>query len=172
MSNDKIKIALVNKDDEIIGFEDKLEVHKLGLLHRAFSILIYNDKNEILLQKRASTKYHSPGLWTNTCCSHLIENQDFETYMHDRLQDEMGFDCDLEFQFKFTYKKSFDNGLTEYETDHVYTGVWEGVPKTNPDEVDEYKWMSMEDIKKDIIKNPDSYTYWFKEIISRSNIIV
>lgn len=166
------KIALVNKDDEIIGFEDKLEVHKLGLLHRAFSILVYNDKNEILLQKRASTKYHSPGLWTNTCCSHLIENQNFETYMHNRLQNEMGFDCDLEFQFKFTYKKGFDNGLTEYETDHVYTGNWHGEPNPNPDEVDEYKWMSMEDLRKDIIKNPDSYTYWFKEIISRSNIIV
>lgn len=161
------KIALVNKDDEIIGFEDKLEVHKLGLLHRAFSILVFNDKDEILLQKRASTKYHSPGLWTNTCCSHLIENQDFETYIHNRLQDEMGFDCKLEFQFKFTYKKNFDNGLTEYETDHIYKGIWEGVPKPNPDEVDEYKWISMEDLRQDIIKNPDSYTYWFKEILNR-----
>ncbi len=163
------KIALVDKDDKIIGYEDKLKVHELGLLHRAFSIIVFNDKDEILLQKRASTKYHSPGLWTNTCCSHLIENQDFEEYIHDRLQDEMGFDCELEFKFSFHYKIEFANGLTENEIDHVYFGYWKGTPEINPDEADEYKWISIKDLKKDMNINPENYTYWFKEILKEND---
>ncbi len=167
MNSKQPKIALLNDADEIIGFEDKLKVHELGLLHRAFSILVFNDNDEILLQKRASTKYHTPGLWTNTCCSHLTEHQNFDSYMHDRLQDEMGFDCELNFQFKFHYEAKFGNGLTENEIDHVFYGKWNGIPKPNPAEADDYKWDSLANIIKDIDQNPDNYTYWFKEIIKK-----
>lgn len=162
-------IALVNNNDEIVGYEDKLKVHQDGLLHRAFSIIVFNINNEILLQKRASTKYHSPGLWTNTCCSHLPKNQRFYVYMRNRLKDEMGLDCELEFKFKFTYKAEFPNGLIEHETDHVYFGYWNGTPEINPEEADDYKWISIKDLKKDMNINPENYTYWFKEILKEND---
>jgi isopentenyl-diphosphate Delta-isomerase len=167
MNNDSLKIALVDENDKIIGFDAKDEVHKKGLLHRAFSIFVFNSKNQLLLQKRAVSKYHSGGLLTNTCCSHLVENVDFENYMHQRLREEMGFDCELSFRFSFTYRIEFDNGLTEYETDHVYTGIWDGIPKPNPDEADGFLWMDFEELKKDVEKSPEKYTYWFREAIKK-----
>lgn len=170
MNNDDKKIALLDINDIIIGYGDKLAVHQDGLLHRAFSILVFNDKNEVLLQKRASTKYHSPSLWTNTCCSHLVENQDFETYMHKRLQDEMGFDCDLSFQFSFHYKIKFENGLFENEIDHIYFGKWQGTPNINPDEADDFKWLDWDKLLVDVKTNPDNYTYWFKELLGRVKV--
>ena len=162
-------IALVSPSDRITGYAPKLLVHQQGLLHRAFSIVVFNDKGEMLLQKRATTKYHSGGLWTNTCCSHLIEGKDMETYMHERLQHEMGFDCDLKFAFSFHYTANFDNGLTENEIDHVYTGKWNGTPLPDPTEADGYRWATLNEIKTEIEKKPDSFTYWFKEIIGRMN---
>jgi len=167
MINDNKKIALVNQADEIIGFASKLEVHKKGLLHRAFSVLVFNDKNEVLLQKRAASKYHSPGMWSNTCCSHFIENFLFETYIHERLFDEMGFDCELEFKFSFHYKVAFENGLSENEIDHVFFGKWNGIPKLNPAEADDYKWITINDIKADLQINPNNYSYWFKELLQK-----
>ncbi len=167
MNNDNNKIALLDKNDIIIGYGDKLAVHQVGLLHRAFSILVFNDNNEVLLQKRAATKYHSPSLWTNTCCSHLIENQDFETYMHKRLNDEMGFDCDLHFQFSFHYKIKFENELFENEIDHVYFGKWQGTPNINPKEADDFKWIDWDELLVEIKAKPDNYTYWFKELLIR-----
>ncbi len=171
MSNENKKIALLDTDDNIIGFEDKLIVHQKGLLHRAFSIFIFNDKGEVLLQKRAATKYHSPSLWTNTCCSHLIENSDFEEYIHERLKDEMGFDCELEFKFSFHYKIKFSNGLTENEIDHVYFGKWNGTPIPNPKEVEDYKWIDWTLFKTDLTINPEKYTYWIKETIENKNMV-
>jgi isopentenyl-diphosphate delta-isomerase len=159
------KIALVNQNDEVTGYEDKQLVHLDGLLHRAFSIVVYNPSGEILLQKRASEKYHSGGLWTNTCCSHLIETLDFEEYVHQRLNYEMGFDCDLTFHSKFHYKVKFESGLFENEIDHLYTGIWSGLPNPNREEVSEWKWEKPEFILEKIISNPDDYTYWFKEIM-------
>jgi len=158
-------IALVNTNDEIIGYDDKLKVHEQGILHRAFSIFIFNKKGEMLIHQRAHHKYHSPSLWTNTCCSHLYENMTMDECVHDRLQFEMGFDAEVDFKFKFTYRESFDNGLTEYETDHVFFGTWEGIPNPNIDEVASYKWISMNVLKNDIGKNPQNYTYWFKHIL-------
>ena len=112
-------IAIIDQNDNIIAYDEKLIVHKLGLLHRAFSILVFNDQNQVLLQKRASSKYHSPNLWTNTCCSHLVKDKDFERYIHERLMFEMGFDCKLKFAFSFHYKIAFDNGLSENKIDHL-----------------------------------------------------
>lgn len=167
MNNKNRNIALVNEADKIIGFANKQEVHEKGLLHRAFSVLVFNDKNEILLQKRASSKYHSPGLWTNTCCSHLVEDCDFEIYIHERLKDEMGFDCELKFQFSFHYRIEFDNGLCENEIDHVFFGKWNGTPEPNPEEVDNFRWVNPDVLSEDLEENPEEYTYWFKELMKR-----
>jgi isopentenyl-diphosphate Delta-isomerase len=167
MTNENRNIALVNEADKITGFANKQEVHEKGLLHRAFSILVFNDKNEVLLQRRALTKYHSPGLWTNTCCSHLVEDCEFETYIHERLENEMGFDCELDFQFSFHYRIEFDNGLCENEIDHVYFGKWNGTPKPNHDEADGFMWIAIEELKTDLKNNPENYTYWFKELMER-----
>lgn len=159
------KIALVNQNDEVTGYEDKQIVHLDGLLHRAFSIVVYNPSGEILLQRRAPEKYHSGGLWTNTCCSHLVETLDFEEYVHQRLIFEMGFDCELTYHSKFHYKVKFDSGLFENEIDHLYIGKWNGTPNPNREEVSEWKWENPEIIIKNIDSNPENYTYWFKEIM-------
>lgn len=159
------RIALVDTNDEIIGYDEKLKVHEEGKLHRAFSVFVFNAQGELLLQQRALSKYHSPGLWTNTCCSHLLEGMTIEACIHDRLQFEMGFDCPADYKFKFTYQTPFDNGLTEYETDHVYFATWEGTPEFNPDEVAASKWISISDLKSDMKAHPEKYTYWFKYIM-------
>lgn len=172
MNNDNLRIALIDESDNITGFADKFEVHRLGLLHRAFSIFVFNDKNELLLQKRAISKYHSGGLLTNTCCSHLVENCDFEEYMHKRLCEEMGFDCELSFKFAFTYQINFGNGLIEHETDHVYAGIWDGIPIPNPSEADGYLWSDFSKVIADVEKSPEKYTYWFREALKKfPNII-
>lgn len=160
-------IPLVNEEDEIIGSGEKLDVHLKGLLHRAFSIVVYNEKGELLIHRRALGKYHSPGLWTNTCCSHPNVDEPMEAAVSRRLKEEMGFECHLTYQFKFLYKASFSNGLTEHELDHVYTGHFEGEVNINPNEVDSYKWVSKKALLKDVIQNPDSYTYWFKHLLAK-----
>ena len=161
------KVILVNELDEQIGLMDKLEAHQKALLHRAFSVFIFNDKGETMIQKRALHKYHSPGLWTNTCCSHQREGEsNIEAGMR-RLQEEMGFVTELEEVVSFIYKAPFDNGLTEHEYDHVLIGSYSDVPNINKDEVADWKWMRLDDIKKDIEKNSDIYTEWFKIIFSK-----
>ena len=161
------KVILVNELDEQIGLMDKLEAHQKALLHRAFSVFIFNDKGETMIQKRALHKYHSPGLWTNTCCSHQREGEsNIEAGMR-RLQEEMGFVTELEEVVSFIYKAPFDNGLTEHEYDHVLIGNYSDVPNINKDEVADWKWMRLDDIKKDIEKNSDIYTEWFKIIFSK-----
>ncbi|MES2513576.1 MAG: isopentenyl-diphosphate Delta-isomerase [Bacteroidota bacterium] len=155
-------VILVDELDNDIGVMEKLEAHQKGLLHRAFSIFIFNDKNELLLQQRALSKYHSAGLWTNTCCSHPRPHETVKDAAHRRLYEEMGLSCELQITTNFIYKTDFENGLTEHEFDYVLTGQTNQTPIINPDEVESYEWRSIDDIKKDMGLNPDKYTAWFK----------
>ncbi len=158
-------VILVDKNDIEIGVCEKLEAHQKGLLHRAFSILLFNNKNELLIQQRAKHKYHSPGLWTNTCCSHPLPNEDTHKAALRRLKEEMGITAEIELSYKFTYKTVFNNGLTEHEIDHIFIGQFSGQPQINKDEVKAYSYVSISDIKKGIRENPENYTSWFKLII-------
>lgn len=158
------KVILVNERDEQIGLMPKLEAHEKAVLHRAFSVFILNAKNEIMLQQRASHKYHSPLLWTNTCCSHQREGETNIQAGTRRLFEEMGFATELKELFHFIYKAPFDNGLTEHELDHVMIGYYNDAPAINPDEVESWKWMCIEDVKDDMQFHPELYTVWFKII--------
>ncbi len=157
-------VILVNERDEQIGVMPKLEAHQKAALHRAFSIFVLNDKNEVMLQQRAANKYHSPLLWTNTCCSHQREGESNVEAGKRRLREEMGFEVALTELFNFIYKAPFENGLTEHELDHVMIGKFSGQPSINPDEVSDWKWMAIDDIKDDLIEHPQRYTVWFKII--------
>ncbi|PJJ11005.1 isopentenyl-diphosphate delta-isomerase [Flavobacterium sp. 1] len=158
------KVILVNELDEQIGLMPKLEAHEKAILHRAFSVFVLNNQNEIMLQQRAHQKYHSPLLWTNTCCSHQRESETNIQAGNRRLYEEMGFSTELKELFHFIYKAPFDNGLTEHELDHVMIGYYDGEPVINIDEVEAWKWMKIEDVKDDILLNPEIYTVWFKII--------
>lgn len=160
-------VILVNENDKKIGLMPKQEAHEKALLHRAFSVFIFNDKNELMLQQRAHDKYHSPGLWTNTCCSHQRDGESNIEAGKRRLQEEMGFVTDLEESISFIYKAPFDNGLTEHEYDHILTGSYNCQPNINPHEVSDWKWMAIEEVKKDIELNPSQYTEWFKIIFDK-----
>lgn len=157
-------VVLVDQDDQKLGLMEKQQAHVAGLLHRAFSVFVFNSNGELMIQQRAASKYHSPTLWTNTCCSHPRDNETYEQAAHRRLKEEMGFDCDLEFKFSFIYKAHLDNNLTEHELDHVFIGTYNDEPKLNPEEVMAYRWVDLMDLKKDIEKNPQNYTAWFKII--------
>ena len=156
------QVILVDENDKPIGTMGKLEVHQKGLLHRAFSVFIFNDKGEMLLQRRALTKYHSAGLWTNTCCSHPQPNEDTLAAANRRLQEEMGMSANLTHKASFIYKTPFDNSLTEHEFDHVFIGYSNTNPVINIEEVDSFKWMSIDAIKVAIKNKPDEFTSWFK----------
>ena len=160
-------VILVNHEDEKIGLMPKMEAHEKGLLHRAFSVFIFNDKNDLMLQRRALDKYHSPGLWTNTCCSHQRDGEDNVEAGKRRLMEEMGFETDLKEIVSFIYKAPFDNGLTEHEFDHVLVGNYNEAPNINREEVAEWKWMPLEEVKEDIDINPSLYTAWFKIIFNK-----
>ena len=162
---DSNKVILVDENDLKIGLMDKLEAHEKGLLHRAFSVFVFNSQNELLLQRRAFGKYHSEGLWTNTCCSHPVDGETLIEAGHRRLQEEMGFDCELTETFSFIYRATLDKGLTEYELDHVLIGHSDETPHLNTDEAMSFKWMSIENIKKEIELHPLLYTEWFKIIL-------
>jgi isopentenyl-diphosphate delta-isomerase len=158
----KEMIILVDEKDQILGKEEKLKVHELGLLHRAFSIFIFNDQGELLLQQRADEKYHSPGLWTNTCCSHPNFGEELPAALKRRLMQEMGMDCETQFAFSFIYKAEFENGLTEHEYDHVYFGFSNQRPKPAKEEVQNWKYISLKELKQEIDSNPSKYTPWLK----------
>ena len=158
------KVILVNERDEQIGLMPKMEAHEKALLHRAFSVFVFNDNNELMIQQRALGKYHSPGLWTNTCCSHQREGESNIEAGKRRLQEEMGFSTELNDTISFIYKAPFDNGLTEHEFDHILVGYFNGEPDLNPEEVHAWKWMSLEELKADMEKQPQLYTEWFKII--------
>ena len=158
----KEMVILVDKDDNEIGLEEKIKAHKQGKLHRAFSVFIFNSKAEMMLQQRDDKKYHSGGLWTNACCSHPRAGEDVEQAAHRRLKEEMGFDCDINKAFDFIYKAELDHELIEHELDHVFIGNYNGEVTLNPDEAKDCKWISVEDLKIDVQKNPAMYTEWFK----------
>lgn len=159
-------VILVDENDNPIGTMPKMEAHEKAMLHRAFSVFILNANDEVLLQQRANDKYHSAGLWTNTCCSHPHPGEDTLGAARRRLKEEMGMEADLQFVFKFMYKAPFDNLLTEHEIDHVFIGKSDQLPVINPEEVASYKYMKPEDIKLDMEQNPQSYTVWFRIIFN------
>lgn len=156
------EVILVDKDDVQTGTMEKIEAHQKGLLHRAFSIFIFNSKGEFLLQQRAEAKYHNGGMWTNTCCSHPLPGEPVLSAANRRLLEEMGFVTVLSPAFTFIYKASFANGLTEYEFDHVFTGVYDGIVKTDKTEVSDFCFKKMEDIEASLQTHPQNYTEWFK----------
>ncbi len=159
-------VILVDENDNPIGTMPKMEAHEKAMLHRAFSVFILNANDEVLLQQRANDKYHSAGLWTNTCCSHPHPGEDTLGAARRRLKEEMGMEADLQFVFKFMYKAPFDNLLTEHEIDHVFIGKTDQLPAINPEEVASYKYMKPEEIKLDMEQNPQSYTVWFRIIFN------
>lgn len=156
------EVILVNERNDETGVMEKLEAHRKGVLHRAFSIFIFNNKNEMLLQQRAANKYHSPSLWTNACCSHPMPGEITEAAALRRLKEELGFETPLHYIFDFTYKETFENGLTEHEFDHVYTGVYNGDINFNSAEVQEVCYRSFDDIESAMQLNPNKFTAWFR----------
>jgi len=160
-------VILVDTNDKPIGLMPKLEAHEKGVLHRAFSVFILNSHGELMLQQRALHKYHSPGLWTNTCCSHHRDGESNLVAGKRRLEEEMGFVAELREVTSFIYKAPFDNGLTEHELDHIMIGQYEGNPNINTEEVADWKWMSIEAVREDINVNPQQYTVWFMLIFEK-----
>jgi isopentenyl-diphosphate delta-isomerase len=156
------QLILVDEQDNPIGTCEKMEAHRLGLLHRAFSVFIFDAQGRMLLQQRALSKYHSGGLWTNACCSHPFPGEDNLTAASRRLQEELGFTTSLNKAFDFYYRSEFDNGLTEHEFDHVFVGQYEGALEVNPQEVMDYCFLSLEEIQNQLETRPDRYTEWFK----------
>lgn len=159
-------VVLVDAENNQVGVMEKHEAHEKALLHRAISIFIFNSKGELLLQQRALSKYHSAGLWTNTCCSHPREHETNLEAATRRLREEMGMACTLKEQFSFIYKTPFENGLCEHELDFVFTGTCDDAPHINPNEVMGYKWITIDALLVDVASNPNAYTSWFKIILN------
>ena len=160
-------VVLVDEKDNALSEMEKLEAHSKGMLHRAFSVFIFNDKGEMLLQQRAENKYHGGGLWTNACCSHPGWNEDVRESAAERLEYEMGVKCDLQFLFAFLYHALVENNLTEHEYDYVFVGKTNDCPQINPHEVQNYQWLSTENITADLANHPSNYTVWFQKVFSR-----
>lgn len=158
------RVVLVNSQDEVLGLMEKMQAHENALLHRAFSVFLFNDKGEMLLQRRAAGKYHSPLQWTNACCSHPRENESYIDAAKRRLQEELGVETALTERFFFIYKADVGQGLWEHELDYVFTGEYNGDFTLNPDEVAEIKYLSIADLEKEIEDSPEHYTEWFKII--------
>jgi len=163
----EIIIPLSDTAGNITGYEEKIEVHKKGLLHLAFSVLVFNTRGQLLLQKRADEKYHSPSLWTNTCCGHPNRGEEIGEAAERRLAEEMGFTCTLTHRFTFHYQAAFTNGLFENEIDHVFSGTYEGAVSPDPQEISDYRWVDMDDLQSDAEESPEKYTVWFKEILKQ-----
>ena len=161
------QVVLVDSDDKELGTMGKLEAHQRGLLHRAISVFIFDHDNRLLLQQRALSKYHTPGLWTNTCCSHPAPGEEPLAAAHRRLGEEMGMAAPLEFAFRFQYEAPFDNGLVEHEVDHVFIGHSTEAPRINPEEVADFKWCTQQEIAEEVTENPEKFTAWFKLIYER-----
>jgi isopentenyl-diphosphate Delta-isomerase len=163
-------VILVTADDQAIGTMEKIEAHKKGVLHRAFSVLLFNSKGEMLLQKRAADKYHSAGLWTNTCCSHPLPGEEIESAARRRLKEEMGIDVQPTFAYKFIYRAELENDLLEHELDHVLIGTFDGEPQINPNEVAAWKYADVTSLKNDVKLHPENYTYWFRIILEHETV--
>lgn len=158
------EVILVDAHDQELGLMEKMEAHRKGLLHRAFSVFVLNQKGELMVQQRAAEKYHSGTLWTNTCCSHPRKGETAEEAAHRRLMEEMGFDCPINKVLEFTYRAELDKGMIEHEYDHLFIGEYNGEPNLNPDEAMAWKWMRLDDLSADIEDRPEQYTAWFKII--------
>lgn len=158
-------VVLVDENDQVLGTMEKLKAHQEGKLHRAFSVIIFNDKGEMLIHKRASDKYHCGGMWTNACCSHPRIDEDTKDAALRRMQEEMGFTTSIDYIGKFIYRTEFENGLTEHELDHVFVGKFNGKPIPNPEEVEDYRYIAIDELKKEIKSHPEQYTVWFKKIV-------
>lgn len=163
-------VILVDSQDNPIGIMEKMEAHKKGVLHRAFSILILNDAGEVLLQKRSGNKYHSSGLWTNTCCSHPQPGEKIEAATRRRLKEEMGIDIQPAFSYSFIYKAQLDKNLIEHELDHVFVGTFNGTPVINQKEVEDWKFVDIKWLKNDMETHPGAYTEWFKLIVNHPQL--
>ncbi|AXY77199.1 isopentenyl-diphosphate Delta-isomerase [Paraflavitalea soli] len=161
------QVILVNEQDEEVGTMEKIEAHRKAVLHRAFSVFIFNNKGEMLLQQRALTKYHSGGLWTNACCGHPSPGELTANAAARRLQEEMGFTTELNELFNFTYRHAFDNGLTEYEFDHVFAGYWDAPVFPSQEEVNDYCLLSLEEIRNSLNAHPQQFTVWFRIVFPR-----
>lgn len=160
-------VILVDENDFETGTMEKMQAHVEARLHRAFSVFIFNQAGKLMLQQRAFTKYHSPGLWTNTCCSHPRPGESTADAAHRRMIEEMGFDCDFEEVFGFVYKAKFDNDLTEHEFDHVFIGKSDILPEINTEEVASYRFADMNEIRHEMIENPEKFTIWFRIAFDR-----
>lgn len=164
------EVILVDEHDREVGTMEKLEAHQKGLLHRAFSILVFNSKGELMLQQRAIHKYHSGGLWTNTCCSHPRPGETAIAAGKRKLIQEMGFDCELTYSHKFIYKVELDNNLIEHEWDHVLVGYYNDKPEINTSEAMNWKFIALDALQKDVAENPQHYTQWFKMILQQPEL--
>ncbi len=162
-------VILVNKHDLPLGTMEKMEAHEKGVLHRAFSVFTFNKEGKLLLQRRSLEKYHSPGLWANTVCSHPHAGEKILDAAHRRLQEEMGFDCELEDVFSFVYNADVGQGLREHEYDHVFVGICNAIPKPDTNEVGDWKYVDFDDLLKDVVIHPESYTMWFRIAIKELN---
>lgn len=162
-------VILVDQDDQEVGQMEKLAAHERGQLHRAFSVCVFNSREELLLQQRASGKYHSAGLWTNTCCSHPRPGESLEKAAHRRLQEEMGFDCEVQEAFHMQYRFRFSNGLTEHEYDHVFIGFSDQLPKPNKDEVAGWAYMARPEIASTVESRSHAFTEWFQLMFAQLN---
>lgn len=166
---EEVKVILVDENDRETGLMGKTEAHEKGLLHRAVSVFIINSEGDWLLQRRAHDKYHSPGLWTNTCCSHPLPVETTENAAKRRLSEEMGITCDLIPLFNFTYREILENGLIEHELDYVFLGLTDVLPVINDSEVAEFKYLNYQELENDIRTNPENYTIWFRKILNQVN---
>jgi len=163
-------VVLVDPDDNVLGLMEKLQAHKKGLLHRAFSVFIFNCNGEMLLQQRSASKYHSPSKWTNACCSHPRENESYKDAANRRIYEELGIKCPLKKKFHFIYKVKVEENLWEHELDYVFIGKYDGIYQINKDEVKNTRFISIEKLNIEIAQNPEIFTEWFKIIWKEYNI--
>jgi isopentenyl-diphosphate delta-isomerase len=170
------EVILVNPEDRAIGRMEKMAAHEQGILHRAFSVFLFNDQSQMLLQQRAHSKYHSPSLWTNACCSHPKPGEDTDAAARRRLFEELNIACNVDHMYHFVYKADVGNGLIEHELDHVFSGVYNELPEFNTDEVEAVKFVSLDWLNEDVDENPDAYTAWFRitfeEAMNRYNAVL
>lgn len=162
-----MEVVLVDERDGERGTMGKLQAHEEGELHRALSVLVFNSDGHMLLQKRADGKYHSPGKWSNACCTHPLPGEGVEEAAHRRLQEELGFDCELQEVGQVVYRADVGGGLTEHEFDHILLGQFDGEPDLDPQEVAEVRWAPLKDIERDVLENPEDYTPWFRMIFAQ-----
>ncbi|HEY9488851.1 MAG TPA: isopentenyl-diphosphate Delta-isomerase [Chryseosolibacter sp.] len=163
-------VILVDTADREIGTMEKMEAHRKGVLHRAFSVVLFDSSGKVLLQKRSGNKYHSPGLWTNACCSHPLPGESLEVATRRRLMEEMGIDVQPSFSHSFIYRAALDRDLIEHELDHVFVGTFSGAPVINKNEVEDWKFVDLDWLKQDMAENPDFYTAWFKLIVNNQGL--